>query len=79
MDCFDFLQETLSMPVWILMNVQQLFAVKMLFVLMSLEVMIVVAKKISSVILMKFVQRKMMKKGMICVKLNSVDQMLFAI
>ena len=67
------------MLVWILMNVQQQFVVKMLFVLISLEVMIVVAKKISLVILMKFVQRKMMKRGMICVKPNSVDQMLFAI
>ena len=67
------------MLVWILMNVQQQFVVKMLFVLISLEVMIVVAKKISLVILMKFVQRKMMMRGMICVKPNSVDQMLFAI
>ena len=67
------------MLVWILMNVQQQFVVKMLFVLISLEVMIVVAKKISLVILMKSVQRKMTKRGMICVKPNSVDQMLFAI
>jgi hypothetical protein len=65
--------------VWILMNAQRLIVVKMLSVSIFLEVMIVAVKKITLEIHIKFAQKKMMKKGMIYAKPNSVVQMQCAI
>ena len=67
--------ETHSVLVWILMNAQRLIVVKMLCVSTFLEVMIVAAKKITLEIHIKFAQKKMMNKGMICATPNSVVQM----